>query len=103
VEQAEIDLGVDQIDELQSDLFAQNAQRRLLGEKSQLDRCLIEPHPLGLRVAGQLGCRSSRSPCGGAISPTSIRCPRRNGKDFLWVRSRILRSRALRADCKLSL
>ncbi len=51
LQKAEVDFGVDQVDELQSHLVGQGPQGRLFAEEAELHGGLIEAHPLGLGSA----------------------------------------------------
>ena len=52
LQKAEIDVGINQIDELQSHLLGQGPQGRLLTQESKLHGGLVQPHPVGLSGAG---------------------------------------------------
>ena len=48
LQQAEVDFGVDQVDELQPHLVGQGPQGRLFAEEPELHGGLVQAHPLGL-------------------------------------------------------
>ena len=49
--QRQVDVGFDQVDELEPHLFAQGPQRVFLANEAQLDGDLVEPGAFGLREA----------------------------------------------------
>ena len=51
LQQAEVDFGVDQVDELQPHLVGQGPQGRLFAEEPELHGGLVQAHPLGLGSA----------------------------------------------------
>ena len=54
LQQAEVDFGVDQVDELQPHLVGQGPQGRLFAEEAKLHGGLVQAHPLGLGSPGLL-------------------------------------------------
>ena len=54
LQQAEVDFGVDQVDELQPHLVGQGPQGRLFAEEAELHGGLVQAHPLGLGSPGLL-------------------------------------------------
>ena len=75
LQEAEVDFGVDQVDELQPYLFGQRPQGSFFGKEPELDGGLVEAHPLGLGSAPAQPVWRPKGPYALAFRPRPSHAP----------------------------